>query len=199
MKIVSDFIKIIAGNIKELRKILEKAKVKYGPIPFSKLTPQQIEEIAKEIDESNEIARKELSITAKRNPQLKGFVTDIEKDTINNNNFRKVLYTGKHSQLVLMSINPGDDIGEEIHNVDQFFRIDSGSGKVIINGKEHKIFDGSAFIVPAGAKHNVVNDEKKSLKLYSIYSPPHHKDKIIHKTKEKAMKDKEHFDKKTTE
>lgn len=133
------------------------------------------------------------------NPKLKGFVTDIEKDTIDNKNFRKVLYTGKNSQLVLMSLKPKEDIGIEVHDVDQFFRIDAGSGKVVINDIEHKVSNGFAIVVPAGAKHNVINDGTTDLKLYSIYSPPHHKDKTVHKTKEIALKDKEHFDGVTTE
>ena len=131
---------------------------------------------------------------------LKGFVTDIEKDTTKNKKFRKVLYTGKHSQLVLMSLKPGEDIGDEVHNdVDQFFRIDGGKGKVIINGKSHNIKDGSAFIVPAGAEHNVISSKDDGLKIYSIYSPPNHEDKVIHDTKEQAEQDEEHFDGKTTE
>lgn len=133
------------------------------------------------------------------NPKLKGFVTNIEDDTVKNKNFRKVLYTGKNSQLVLMSLKPKEDIGMEVHDVDQFFRIDAGSGKVIINGVEHKITNGSAIVVPAGAQHNIINDGAEDLKLYSLYCPPHHLDKIIHKTKEEALIDKEHFDGKTTE
>jgi len=134
------------------------------------------------------------------NPKLKGFVTDIEKDTVKNENFRKVLYTGKNSQLVLMSIKPKQDIGVEVHDVDQFFRIDAGSGKVVINDVEHKISNGFAIVIPAGAKHNVINDGTEDLKLYSIYSPPHHKDQVVHKTKEIALKDKtDKFDGKTTE
>jgi mannose-6-phosphate isomerase-like protein (cupin superfamily) len=130
----------------------------------------------------------------------KGFVTNIEKDTVDNNNFRKVLYTGKNSQLVLMSLKPGEDIGEEIHkDTDQFFRIDEGSGKIIINGKEQKIKDGFAVVVPQGAKHNVINTGKEDLKIYTIYSPPHHQDGTIHKTKKDAESDDEHFDGKTTE
>lgn len=130
----------------------------------------------------------------------KGFVTDIEKDTVANNNFRKVLYTGGNSQLVLMSLKPGEDIGEETHeDTDQFFRVDKGSGKVIINGKEHKIKDGFAVVVPQGAKHNVINTGKEDLKIYSIYSPAHHRDGVLHKTKEEAEKDNEQFDGKTTE
>jgi len=131
-------------------------------------------------------------------PSLKGFVTNIEKDTVGNNLFRKVLYTGHNSQLVLMSLKSKEDIGNEVHDVDQFFRIDAGSGKVVINDKEHSISNGSAFVVPAGAKHNVIAGED-GLKLYSIYSPPHHKDGTTHKTKEEALKDTEHFDGITTE
>lgn len=132
----------------------------------------------------------------KPNKALKGIVTDIEKDTTNNTDFRRVLYTGKNSQLVLMALKPKEDIGDEVHDVDQFFRIDEGSGKVIINGVEHPIKDGSAFIVPATAKHNVVAGDK-GMKLYSVYSPPQHKDGTVHKTKEDATE--EHFDGKTTE
>jgi mannose-6-phosphate isomerase-like protein (cupin superfamily) len=124
------------------------------------------------------------------NPDLKGFVTNIEDDTVKNKNFRKVLYTGEHSQLVLMSIKPKEDIGEEVHDVDQFFRIDEGSGKVVINGITHKISNGFAIVVPAGARHNVINDGKTDLKLYSLYSPPHHRDKVVHRTKRDAIKDK---------
>ena len=127
--------------------------------------------------------------------KAEGFVTDIEKDTIANNNFRKVLYTGKNSQLVLMSLELGMDIGEEVHpDVDQFFRVEKGKGKAVINGVEKPLKDGSAIVVPAGAKHNIINEsDKEPLKLYSIYSPPHHLDQVIHKNKEdaeKAEKDK---------
>lgn len=129
----------------------------------------------------------------------KGFVTDIESDTVSNSNFRKVLYTGKTSQLVLMSLNPNEEIGEEVHpNIDQFFRIDDGSGEVVINGTSHAIKNGSAFVIPQGAKHNVIAG-KGGLKLYSLYCPPHHADGTIHKTKADAEKDKEKFDGKVTE
>jgi len=139
-------------------------------------------------------------VTAEKASNLKGFVTDIEKDTVKNDNFRKVLYTGKNSQLVLMSLNPGEDIGEEVHkDTDQFFRVDSGKGQVIINDKSHDIKDGFAIVIPQGAKHNVVNTGKEPLKIYSIYSPPHHQKDVVHKTKEEAEADKEHFDGKTTE
>jgi mannose-6-phosphate isomerase-like protein (cupin superfamily) len=131
--------------------------------------------------------------------KLKGFVTDIEKDTVDNNNFRKVLYTGKNSQLVLMSLKPEEEIGEEVHeDTDQFFRVDDGEGVVVINGHETKIKNGSAIVVPQGAKHNVIAG-KKELKIYSIYSPPHHEDGTIHKTKEEAEASEEEFDGKTTE
>jgi mannose-6-phosphate isomerase-like protein (cupin superfamily) len=131
---------------------------------------------------------------------LEGIVVDIEKSTVENNNFRQVLYTGTKSQLVLMSLKPSEDIGEEVHeDTDQFFRIDQGSGVVVINDVENTIKDGSAFIVPAGAKHNVINTGTEDLKLYSIYSPPHHQDGTIHKTKEEVQASKEQFDGKTTE
>lgn len=141
-----------------------------------------------------------LSFLKTGNNELKGFVTDIEKDTIDNNNFRKVLYTGKNSQLVLMTLKPGEDIGEEIHeDTDQFFRVESGKGKVIINGKEHEIKDGFAIVIPQGAKHNVINTGDKTLNLYSIYSPPHHEDKIVHVKKTDAENDDEKYNGKTTE
>jgi len=139
----------------------------------------------------------EIIKTAEENKK-KGFVSNIEEDTVNNNFFRKVLYTGEHCQLVLMSLKPKEDIGEEVHeDTDQFFRIDSGSGVVVINDKETKIKDGFAIVIPAGAKHNVINTGVKDLKLYSLYAPPHHKDGTIHKTK-KDVKEEE-FDGKTTE
>lgn len=133
--------------------------------------------------------------------KMKGFIADIETQTKKNTNFRKVLYTAKHSQLVLMTLKPNEEIGMEVHeDVDQFFRFEAGQGKIIIDDKEYKVKDGMAAIVPAGTKHNVINTSKKAdLKLYTIYSPPEHKDKTIHKTKAQAMKSKEHFDGKTTE
>ena len=133
------------------------------------------------------------------NPKLKGIVLNIEQETLKNKNFRKVLYTGKNTQLVLMSLKVGEDIGEEVHDVDQFFRIDQGNGVVVINGKQSKISDGFAFIVPAGAKHNIINKGKEEMKLYSLYSPPQHEDKTVHKTKEIAIGAEEHFSGKTTE
>ncbi len=132
---------------------------------------------------------------------MKGYVARIEKETIKNTDFRRVLYTGKHSQLVLMSLRPGEEIGEETHtDVDQFFRFEQGEGNVIIDGAKSPIKDGDAVIVPAGAKHNVVNTSKTAdLKLYTIYSPPEHQDGTIRHTKAAALAKEEHFDGKTTE
>src|SRR3989339_56812 len=132
---------------------------------------------------------------------MKGFSGNIEKETLKNNSFRKVLYTAKHCQLVLMSLKPKEEIGKEVHNDnDQFFRFESGSGKVIIDGNEYKVTDGSAIIVPSGAQHNVINtSSKEDLKLYTIYSPAHHKDGIERKTKKEAESNEEEFDGKTSE
>jgi mannose-6-phosphate isomerase-like protein (cupin superfamily) len=132
---------------------------------------------------------------------MKGYVINIEKATKENNNFRKVLYTAKHSQLVLMNLKPGEEIGMEVHtDNDQFFRVDAGKGKVVIDGNEHEIQDGFAIVIPAGANHNVINaSDSEALKLYTIYSPPHHRDNVIHNTKEEAEADDEHFDGRTTE
>ena len=122
---------------------------------------------------------------------MKGFVKNIEEETLGNDNFRKVLYTSQHGQLVVMSLKPLEDIGLEVHEyTDQFFRVDSGEGKVVIDGEESIISDGFAVIVPAGSQHNIINTSSdKPLKLYTIYMPPHHKDGIVHKTKEEAEND----------
>jgi mannose-6-phosphate isomerase-like protein (cupin superfamily) len=132
---------------------------------------------------------------------MKGFNTNIEKETLANDNFRKVLYTAKHSQLVLMSLKPNEDIGMEIHEEnDQFFRFEQGQGKVIIDGNEYEVSDGSAIVVPAGAEHNVLNvSDSEDLKLYTIYSPAHHKDGIVRATKEEAEANEAEFDGQTTE
>lgn len=131
---------------------------------------------------------------------MKGFCDNIEKLTVENSNFRKVLYTGKHSQLVLMSLAPSEEIGMEVHvDNDQFFRFEKGSGKVVIDGNEYDVTDGSAVVVPAGAQHNVVNTSATDeLKLYTIYSPAHHKDGIVKTTKAEAENGPE-FDGVTTE
>ena len=129
---------------------------------------------------------------------MKGFVENIEQLTLDNTDFRRVLYTGKHLQLVLMTLQPGDDIGEEVHDGhDQFFRTDSGKGEVRIDGTRHPVQDDDADIEPAGARHNVTNTGDAPLKLYTLYAPPEHKDGVIHPTKADASE--EHFDGVTTE
>ena len=132
---------------------------------------------------------------------LKGYTTHLEQETRKNTDFRRVLYTGKHSQLVLMTLKPTEEIGEETHpDRDQFFRFEAGEGKVVIDGVEHRVKDGEGVIVPAGAKHNVVNTSKRAnLRLYTIYSPPEHQDGVIRRTKKEAMASEEHFDGRTTE
>jgi len=132
---------------------------------------------------------------------MHGFKTDIEKETLENSNFRKVLYTAKYSQIVLMSLLPKEEIGMETHETnDQFFRFEKGKGICIIDGNEYEVKDGDAVIVPAGAKHNVINtSDKEDLKLYTIYSPPNHEDGIIRRTKNEAETITEKFDGKTTE
>lgn len=127
----------------------------------------------------------------------KGYFGHIEKDTEENTDYRRVLYTGEHSQLVLMNLQPGQDIGEEIHDVDQFFRFEKGMGQVFIDSTEYSVNDGDCIIVPAGSKHNVINIGPDELKLYTIYSPANHIDGTVHKTK--ADETEEHFDGKTTE
>ncbi len=131
----------------------------------------------------------------------KGFSANLEEETRKNTDFRRVLYTGKYSQLVLMRLSPKEDIGEETHDdVDQFFRFEEGEGVVIIDGTKHKVTDGSGVVVPSGARHNVVNTSRtKDLKLYTIYSPPEHMDKVVRKTKQEAEAKPEHFRGKTTE
>ena len=132
---------------------------------------------------------------------MKGFKSNIEKNTLNNSNFRRVLYTGKYSQLVLMNLRPGEEIGEEVHEtVDQFFRFERGNGIVLIDGVKQNVADGDAVIVPAGASHNVINTSKTAdLKLYTIYSPPEHQDGTVRRTKTDALAKPEEFDGKTTE
>lgn len=132
---------------------------------------------------------------------MKGFHGDIEKATIENDNFRKVLYTGKHSQLVLMNLKPGEEIGMEVHKEnDQFFRFEKGQGKCVIDGNEYDLEDGTAIVIPAGSEHNIINtSQSEELKLYTIYSPPHHEDGIVRKTKKEAEENEAEFDGKTTE
>jgi len=132
---------------------------------------------------------------------MKGYVTNIEGDALGNENFRKVLYTGKHSQLVLMSLRPNEEIGMEVHpDNDQFFRFEKGQGKCIIDGNEYELKDGIAVVVPAGAQHNIINmSSTEELKLYTIYSPAHHKDGVVRSTKEEAEANSPEFDGVTTE
>lgn len=128
----------------------------------------------------------------------RGFIADIESETLANTDYRRVLYTAQHIQLVLMCLRPGEEIGEEVHHLDQFIRIEDGSATLVLNGTDtHEVTAEFAFIIPAGTKHNVVNTGTVPLKLYSLYAPPEHKDKTVHKTK--ADEQEEHFDGITTE
>ena len=131
---------------------------------------------------------------------MKGFISNIEKLSLENENFRKVLYTANNSQLVVMSLKPNEEIGDEVHELDQFIRCESGWGKAILDGVEYEISNGFVVVVPAGARHNIINtSEDVELKLYTLYSPPNHRNGVIHKTKEEAEADDEHFDGITTE
>jgi mannose-6-phosphate isomerase-like protein (cupin superfamily) len=130
---------------------------------------------------------------------MNGYIGHIEQETLKNDNFRKVLYTARHAQLVLMCLKPGEEIDTEIHTVDQFFRFEQGEGKAVLDGTEHPVKNGDVVIVPAGMKHNIINtSSSEPLKLYSLYCPPHHKDGTVHQTKEVAAGDSEHFDGVTT-
>lgn len=131
---------------------------------------------------------------------MNGYVNNIEQLTLANKYFRQVVHTAKSTQLTVMHLQRSEDIGEEVHDVDQFLRIEKGTGRAILNGVESYLTDGSVVIVPAGVKHNIINDSGTDpMKLYTLYSPPHHRDGVVHKTKEEAMNDTEHFDGKTTE
>lgn len=130
---------------------------------------------------------------------MKGFVQDIESLAVNNDAFRRVLYTAKFCQLVLMALKPKEEIGEEVHKLDQFFRVEEGSGEAVLDGVRTAIKPGFAIVVPAGAKHNIINTGAVPLKLYTLYSPPKHRDGVVHQTRADAEADTEHFDGKTTE
>lgn len=130
---------------------------------------------------------------------MKGFVQDIESLAVKNDKFRQVLYTGKKSQLVLMSLKPREDIGAEIHQVDQFFRVEEGSGEAVLNGARTPIQAGFAVLVPAGVNHNIINTGSVPLKLYTLYAPPNHRDGVVHETRADAEGDTEQFNGKTTE
>jgi len=130
---------------------------------------------------------------------MKGFVQDIEGLAIHNDEFRKVLYTAKSCQLVLMALKPREEIGAEVHTLDQFFRVEQGSGQAILDGVSTAIRAGFAVLVPAGARHNIVNTGTEPLKLYTLYAPPNHRDGVVHHTRADAESDTEQFDGKTTE
>ncbi len=130
---------------------------------------------------------------------MKGFVQDIEVLTIRNDEFRKVLYTAKNCQLVLMALKPQEEIGAEVHQLDQFFRVEEGLGEAVLDGVRTPIRPGFAVLVPAGARHNIVNTGSEPLKLYTLYAPPNHRDGVMHRTRADAEADNEHFDGKTSE
>ena len=130
----------------------------------------------------------------------KGYLVNLEEETVANNDFRRVLYTAEHMQLVLMSLQPKEEIGEETHELDQFIRVDHGVATVVLNGEVQHVADGYAVVIPAGTLHNVINDSDDTpLKLYTLYGPPEHKDGTIHPTKTDVSEHEEHFDGKTTE
>jgi mannose-6-phosphate isomerase-like protein (cupin superfamily) len=130
---------------------------------------------------------------------MKGFVQDIEAIAVKNDEFRRVLYTAKHSQLVVMALKPTEEIGAEVHKLDQFFRIEKGTGEAVLDGVRTQIKAGFAVLVPAGTNHNIINTGDVPLKLYTLYSPPNHRDGVVHHTRAEADADSEHFDGKTTE
>jgi mannose-6-phosphate isomerase-like protein (cupin superfamily) len=130
---------------------------------------------------------------------MKGFVKDIEDLAVRNDAFRQVLYTAKTCQLVLMSLKPKEDIGAEVHTLDQFFRVEEGTGEAVMDGVRTPIRAGFAVLVPAGASHNIINTGNTDLKLYTLYAPPNHRDRVVHQTRKEAEADDENFDGKTTE
>ncbi|MCY2973105.1 MAG: cupin domain-containing protein [Planctomycetota bacterium] len=130
---------------------------------------------------------------------MNGFVKDIESISVKNDDFRNVVYTAKHCQLVVMSLKSKEDIGEEIHEVDQFFRVEQGAGVAVLDGVQTEIRAGFAILVPAGTNHNLINTGSVPLKLYTIYAPPNHRDGVVHHTREDAESDNEHFDGRTSE
>ena len=130
---------------------------------------------------------------------MKGFVQDIEGLAVKNSEFRRVIYTAKYCQLVLMALKPKEEIGAEVHKLDQFFRVEEGSGEAVLDGVRTAIREGFAVVVPAGTNHNIINTGSVPLKLYTIYAPPNHRDGVVHHTRAEAEADNEHFDGKTTE
>ena len=130
---------------------------------------------------------------------MKGFVQDIEAIAVKNDEFRQVLYTAKHCQLVVMALRPKEEIGAEVHKLDQIFRVEQGTGEAILDGVRTPIRAGFAVVVPAGTRHNIINTGNVSMKLYTLYAPPNHRDGVVHHTRADAEADNEHFDGKTTE
>ena len=130
---------------------------------------------------------------------MKGFVKDIESIAVKNDEFRRVLYTAKNCQLVVVALKPREEIGAEVHTLDQFFRVEEGTGEAILDGARTPIKAGFALVVPAGANHNIINTGSGPLKLYTLYAPPNHRDGVVHHTRAEAEADTEHFDGKTTE
>jgi mannose-6-phosphate isomerase-like protein (cupin superfamily) len=130
---------------------------------------------------------------------MKGFVQDIERLAVKNDDFRRVLYTAKHCQVVVMTLKPREEIGAEVHQLDQFFRVEEGTGEAILDDVRTAISAGFAIVVPAGAKHNIINTGTVPLKLYTLYAPPNHRDGVVHHTRHEAEADNEHFDGNTTE
>jgi mannose-6-phosphate isomerase-like protein (cupin superfamily) len=130
---------------------------------------------------------------------MKGFVQDIESIATTNDDFRRVLYTAQNCQLVVMSLPPSEEIGEEVHQLDQFFRVEEGTGEAVLDGVRHRLRPGSAILVPAGTTHNLVNTGTVGLKLYTLYAPPNHRDGVVHHTRAEAEADAEEFDGRTTE
>ena len=130
---------------------------------------------------------------------MKGFAQDIESLAVKNNEFRHVLYTAKYCQLVVMSLKAGEEIGAEVHTLDQFFRVEEGTGEAVLDDTRTVIRAGFAVVVPAGTNHNIINTGSVPMKLYTIYAPPNHRDGVVHHTRDEAEADNEHFDGKTTE
>ena len=130
---------------------------------------------------------------------MNGFIQDIESLAVKNDDFRQVIYTAKYSQLVLMALKPKEEIGAEVHKLDQFFRVEEGSGEAVLDGVRTPIRSGFAVVVPAGTNHNIINTGSVPMKLYTLYSPPNHRDGVVHHTRADAVADNEHFDGKTTE
>ena len=137
--------------------------------------------------------------TNEKGVTMKGYVQNIEELTVKNKDFRLVLYTSKQSQLVLMALKPKEEIGAEVHKSDQFFRVEEGSGEAVIDGVRTAIRAGFAIIIPGGTNHNIINTGTVPMKLYTIYSPPNHRDGVVHHTRAEAEAENEHFDGKTTE